>query len=103
MAQKTLSIREARDHISQIADTFTKTPHPEEVSVLRHGKPVMVLVPSETYARLKEQAEAALETQEILEELLQNEEFRTQLLASLDDLRAGRTVSAEEAFKELGW
>lgn len=103
MAQKTLSIREARDHISQIADEFTTNDHPEEVTVLRHGKPVMMMVASEEFARLKEQAEALAETQEILEQVLRDEEFRNSLIASLNDLAAGRTVPAERAFEELGW
>ncbi|BAU63500.1 hypothetical protein STA3757_08650 [Stanieria sp. NIES-3757] len=85
---KYLTITEARKQLLGLPDELTDEP----IIITKHGKPVMVTI---SY----EQMESLLETLEILGD----KEFSSQLAAGIQQDRAGKTVSWEEAKNKLGW
>lgn len=104
MTEQILSISEAQRELTQLPEQFEQGL--ETVTVTRYGKPIMTIVPSETYTKmretidmLQEQLDGLLETIEIL----QDEETMEALRRSMQDIEAGRIVSLEDAMKKLGW
>lgn len=104
MKEHILSISEAQREITQLPEQFEQGL--EAATVTRYGKPVMTIVPSETYKelietidKLQDQIEGLLETFEILKD----EETMAALRKSIEDAEAGRVISLNEAMKELGW
>ncbi len=85
---KYLTITEARNNFLSLPDELIDEP----IIITKHGKPVMVTV---SY----EQMESLLETLEILE----HKEFNSQLSASIQQDKAGESVSWEDAQEKLGW
>lgn len=111
MAEKTYSITEIREAITRLPEQFNEDV--EAVTVTRHGKPVMKIVPEETFNglhktvdelqetvdELRETIEALLETLEIVQDQELMEAFRQ----GVKDMEEGRLTPMDEAFKELGW
>jgi len=104
MSEQTLSISDAQKELTRLPDQFEQ--EPEAVTITRYGKPVMTLLPFEAYthllktiSRLQEEVEALQETLEIVQDEETMEAFRE----GVEDIKAGRTIPLEEAFKELGW
>ncbi len=107
MAKKKTSTAESTYSISEIREVITKLPEqfdedPEEVTVTRHGKPVMEIVPAGTAKELRETretVEALLETIEIM----QDEELMAAFRQGVKDIEEGRIIPLDVALKELGW
>lgn len=85
---KYLNITEARRNLLNLPNELVDEP----IIITKHGKPVMVTI---SY----EQMESLLETLEILED----REFSSQLAASIQQDRANKNISWEEAKTKLGW
>ncbi len=97
MSEQTLSISELQRELTQLPEQFEEGL--DVVNVTRYGKPVMTILSAETYKVLRETLDALLETIEIQ----QDEEAMKAFRESVEDIKAGRVISLEEAFKELGW
>ncbi len=97
MSEQTLSISELQRQLTQLPEQFEEGL--EIINVTRYGKAVMTILPSETYRILRETLDALLETIEIQ----QDEETMKAFREGVEDMKAGRVVPLEEAFKELGW
>src|SRR5712691_9778681 len=69
MKEHSISISEAQNKITQLPEQFGE--EPEAVIVTRHGKPVMAILPFNTYRSLLEQLDTALEKLDALEETLE--------------------------------
>lgn len=81
--------------ITQARQTFLDLPEAVQggpLFITRHGRPVMTLLSMEQY-------EGMLETIEILSD----ETFSRRLKESIDQARAGDTVSLQEARRRLGF
>ncbi|MEM9509531.1 MAG: type II toxin-antitoxin system Phd/YefM family antitoxin [Cyanobacteria bacterium P01_E01_bin.35] len=85
---KYLTITEARKNFLNLPDELADEP----IIITKHGNPVMVTM---SY----EQMESLLETLEILAD----KEFSLQLSTSIQQHKAGETVSWEDAKEKLGW
>ena len=103
MKEQMLSISEVQKEIMRLPDQFEQ--ELEAVTVTRYGKPVMTILPSDTYKtlretidKLQEEIEGLLETLEILKD----EETMTAFRRGVEDIKEGRVVSWEEVKKELG-
>jgi PHD/YefM family antitoxin component YafN of YafNO toxin-antitoxin module len=90
-----LSISEAQKEIPRLAERFEK--EPEAVTITRYGKPLMTILPYNTYKSLLETIETLQETLEIL----QDEELMTAFRESVKALRSGETVDWEDAKQKL--
>lgn len=104
MSEQTLSISEIQRDITKLPDQFEQ--EPEAVTITRYGKPVMTILPFEAYKALKETIDALQEKIESLQETLeivQDEEMMTAFREGVEDIKAGRVMPLDEAFKELGW
>ena len=103
MKEHTISISEAQNKITQLPEQFGD--EPEAVTVTRHGKPVMAILPFNTYKSLLEQLDTALEKLEALEEtleILQDEELMASFREGVEALEKGETVPWEDVKRELG-
>ena len=87
-----MPITEARDQLMKLSDEMGRTSSSDAVTITKHGKPVMALLPYETY-------EALLETLAILSD----QEMTEALRRSLKDMSAGRVQDLDEVLAELGW
>ena len=103
MTERILSISEAQREIMQLPEQFEQGL--ESATITRYGKPVMTIVPSETYKemiatidQLQEQIDGLLETMEILKD----EETMAAFRKSMQDVAEGRVTPWEEVKKELG-
>ncbi|MEO6889409.1 MAG: type II toxin-antitoxin system Phd/YefM family antitoxin [Ktedonobacteraceae bacterium] len=97
MAEHTISISEAQSKITRLPEQFDEDP--EAVTVTRHGKPVMAILPFTTYTSLLEAVEALQETLD----MLRDEELMVVFRESVKDLAEGRVEPLDDALKELGW
>ena len=96
MKEQTLSISEAQKEFTRIPDQFEE--ELEAVTVTRYGKPVMAILPFNTYKSLLETIDSLIETLEIL----QDEELMAAFRESVKALQNGETVDWEDAKRELG-
>ena len=103
MTEHILSISEAQREIMQLPEQFEQGL--EAATVTRYGKPVMTIVPSETYKemiatidQLQGQLDGLLETLEILKD----EETMAAFRQGMQDIAEGRVTPWEEVKKELG-
>ena len=103
MKEHILSISEAQREITQLPEQFEQGL--EAATVTRYGKPVMTIVPSETYKelietidKLQDQLEGLLETFEILKD----EETMAAFRQGVRDIAEGNVTPWEEVKKELG-
>lgn len=96
MSEQILSISEAQRELTRLPDKFEEGS--EAVTVTRYGKPVMTILPYNTYKSLLETVDSLLETIEIL----QDEELMATFRESIEALKNGETVDWEDAKRELG-
>ena len=97
MPEDTYSISEIREQITRLPEQFDEGL--EAVTVTRHGKPVMTILPSKTYKELVETIDSLLETLEVI----QDEELMAAFREGVKDIEEGRVQSWEKVKKELGW
>ena len=88
---KTLGVTEARDQLMKLADEMTDA-SAEAVTITKHGKPVLAVLPYTLY-------ESLLETLSILGD----PDTAEALQRSLADISAGRVQDVEDVLAELGW
>lgn len=88
--QTVYSISEIREHITRLPELFEQ--EPEAVTVTRHGRPVMAILPWELY-------ESIIETMEVMGD----EELMAAIREGIKDMEEGRTRPLDEVLKELGW
>jgi antitoxin YefM len=103
MKEQTISISEAQNKITQLPEQFGE--EPEAVTVTRHGKPVMAILPFNTYRSLLEQLDTALEKLDALEEtleILHDEELMASFREGVQELAEGKGRPWEDVKKELG-
>src|SRR2546425_3079444 len=85
-----LTITKARRALLDMPERLAKASD-KTVSITRHGRPVLALLPWELYESIIETLEA-----------LGDPEATAALRSSLEDIRKGRLVSHETAVKRLG-
>lgn len=98
ISQYIYSISEIREAITRLPEQFEEEDI-QSVTVTRHGKPVMVILPHERYQQLLETIDSLLETLEIV----QDEELMTAFRQGMKDVEAGRVKPWEQVKKEHGW
>lgn len=102
MTQKTgqniYSISEIREVITHLPEQFDEEGL-QAVTVTRHGKPVMDILPHKTYQELLETIDSLLETLEVI----QDEELMAAFRQGMKDVEEGRVIPWEQAKKEHGW
>ncbi len=98
MTEHTISISEAQTKITRLPEQFAEDP--EAVTVTRHGKPVMTILPYDTYKRIQEALETIESLQETLE-ILQDEELMAAFREGVQELAEGKGRPWEEVKKEL--
>lgn len=96
MAEQTLSISEAQRELTSLPEKFEEGL--EAVTVTRYGKPVMAILPHESYRELREAIDSLLETLEIL----QDQEMMAAFREGVQALQKGELVDWEDAKRELG-
>jgi antitoxin YefM len=84
-----LTITKARQALLDLPERLAKTTE-KTVSITRHGRPVLAVLPWELY-------ESIIETLDVLSDA----EATAALRSSLEDIRKGRVVSHEVARKRL--
>ena len=84
-----LTITKAREALLDLPERLAKASD-KTVSITRHGRPVLAVLPWELY-------ESIIETLEVLG----NPEATAALRSSLEDIRKGRLVSHEVALKRI--
>jgi antitoxin YefM len=89
MPDNTYSISEIREQINRLAEQFEH--EPEAVTVTRHGKPIMAILPWELY-------ESIMETLEIMGDAELMAAFRQ----GVKELAEGKGRPWEDVKKELG-
>ncbi len=97
MAKHTLSISEAQRELTRLPEQFEE--ESEAVTVTRYGKPVMAILPYETYKSLVEAIDSLLETIEVL----QDEELTAAFRESVKELSEGKGEPLDNVLRELGW
>ncbi len=103
MTEHMLSISEAQSKITRLPEQFDDDP--EAVTITRHGKPVMAILPFETYQSLLTRLETALEKVESMEEtmeIMQDEELMASFREGVEQLERGETVAWEDVQRRLG-
>ncbi len=85
-----LTITKARQALLDLPERLAKAPD-KTVSITRHGRPVLAVLPWELY-------ESIIETLEVLGDPGTTAALRS----SLEDIRKGRVVSHEAAVTRLG-
>lgn len=90
MPENTYSMSEIREQITRLPEQFEQ--ELETVTVTRHGKPVMAILPWELY-------ESIMETLEIMGDAELMAAFRQ----GVKDIAEGRIKPLDDVLKELGW
>ena len=90
MPENIYSISEIREQITRLPEQFEH--EPEAVTVTRHGKPVMAILPWELY-------ESIMETLEIMGDAELMAAFRQ----GVKDMEEGRIKPLDDVLKESGW
>ena len=90
MPENSYTLSEIREQITHLPDYFEQKP--EMITVTRHGKPIMAILPWEL-------DESIMETLEIMGD----EELMAAIREGIKDIEEGRVKSWEEVKKELGW
>jgi antitoxin YefM len=95
--EHTMSISQVQDKITRLPEQFAEDP--EAVTVTRHGKPVMAILPFNEYQSLVETVESLMETIEIL----QDKELMAAFRQGVQELAEGKGRPLDEVLKDLGW
>jgi antitoxin YefM len=90
MPDKTYSISEIREEITRLPEQFEQ--EPGAVTVTRHGKPILAILPWELY-------ESIMETIEIMGDIESMAAFRQ----GVRDIEEGRVKPLDDVLKELSW
>ena len=90
MPEHIYSISEIREQITRLPEQFEQ--EPGAVTVTRHGKPVMAILPWEVY-------ESIMETLEIMG----NAELMAAFRQGVKDMEEGRIKPLDDVLKESGW
>jgi PHD/YefM family antitoxin component YafN of YafNO toxin-antitoxin module len=98
ISQNIYSISEIREVITRLPEQFEQEDI-QAVTVTRHGRPVMDILPHEAYVELLETLDSLLETLEVI----QDEELMASLRQGMKELAEGKGQPWEEVKKELGW
>ncbi len=99
MTEQTISISEAKNKLTHLPEQFAEDPI--AVTVTRHGKPVMTILPYETYKKFQEVLETIESLQETLE-IMQDEELMVAFRQGIQELAEGKSRPWEDVKKELG-
>jgi len=100
MAKQTLSISEAQRELTSLPERFEE--ELEAVTITRYGKPVMDILPHQSYLKIQEMREiidSLLETIEIL----QDAELMAALRQGVKELAEGQGQPLDDVLEELGW
>jgi prevent-host-death family protein len=100
MTEHTISNSEAQTKITRLPEQFAEDP--EAVTVTRHGKPVMTILPYDTYKRIQEALET-IESLQYTQEILQDEDQMAEIRQGFKQLAEWTVRPWEEVKKELGW
>ena len=87
---RTLSMAEARNKLTQLPDEFAQDSENGAVTVTRHGRPVLAIMPFELY-------DSIVETLEVMSD----PELVTALRQSIREAAQGETIPWETAKKRL--
>ena len=104
MVERSLSISEAQKELTRLPEEFEKDLR--AITITRYGKPVMAILPFETYMAVEKTIEKLQETVEALQEtieILKDEELMAAFRQGVKDVEEGRVKPWEEVKKELGW
>lgn len=85
---KQMNIAEARKRISKLEDEFTD--EEKIISITKHNKPVLAVMPWDFY-------EALMETLEVITD----KDLMQQLKSSINQITEGKTISWKKAKEEL--
>ncbi len=102
MHENIYSISEIREEISRLPEQFEEDI--DLVTVTRHGKPVMTILPTSTYQTLKETIDELKETVDSLLETLEvmgDRELMAAFRRGIQDEAEGRVFPWEEVKKEM--
>lgn len=95
--KSTYSISEIREAITRLPEQFEQDT--DVVTVTRHGKSVMTILPTSTYETLMETIDSLLETLEVMTD----EELMAAFRRGVQDAAEGRVIPWEKVKKEMGW
>lgn len=98
VSQYIYSISEIREAITRLPEQFEEEDI-QSVTVTRHGKPVMDILPHDRYLQLIEILDSLLETLEVVED----EELMAAFRQGMKDVEEGRVKPWEQVKKEHGW
>ncbi len=104
MTKDTLSISEVQREITRLPEQLEAGP--EAITVTRHGKPVLAILPIDTYKELKEAIDRLQETVDALQEtleILQDDELMADFRQGVKELEEGKGELLDDVLKELGW
>ena len=93
--KSTYSISEIREAITRLPEQFEQDT--DVVTVTRHGKPVMTILPTSTYETLMETIDSLLETLEVMKD----EELMAAIRRGIQELAEGKGIPWEEVKREL--
>lgn len=103
MAEHTITISELQSKATQLPEQFSDDP--EAVTVTRHGKPVMAILPFEDYQQLRQRVDVLIEQLEGMQEtleIMQDEELMAAFRRGVQELAEGKGRPWEDVKKELG-
>lgn len=102
MHENIYSISEIREEISRLPEQFEEDT--DLVTVTRHGKPVMTILPTSTYQTLQETIDELKETIDSLLETLEvmgDKELMAAFRRGIQDETEGRVFPWEDVKKEM--
>ena len=102
MHENIYSISEIREEISRLPEQFEEDT--DLVTVTRHGKPVMTILPTSTYQTLKETIDELKETIDSLLETLEvmgDKELMAAFRRGIQDEAEGKVFPWEDVKKEM--
>jgi PHD/YefM family antitoxin component YafN of YafNO toxin-antitoxin module len=106
-----LSISEAQREMTRIPDQFTG--ELQSITVTRHGKPVLSILPYYVHKGLLEEnlslkekigaLQARVESLQETLEVLQDEDLMEAIRAGVQEIAENKGESLDDVLKELGW
>lgn len=103
MVERNLSISEAQRELTRLPEEFAN--ELRAVTITRYGKPVMAILPFETYKAVEktiEKLEATVEALKETIEVMKDKELMASFRQGVKDIEEGRVRSWEDVKKELG-
>ncbi len=102
MTKHTLSISEAQKELTRLPERLLE--EEDTITVTRYGKPIMAILPFNTYRTMQDTIDILQEKIQALQEtleILQDEELMAAFHRGVQDIEKGRVQSWEEVKKEL--